>query len=320
MKKTSIKWLGVALAAVSLNCAAAYPEKSLSIVVGYSAGGTTDILTRVLAEELSKQIGQSVVVENKPGANENIGAAYVEKSRPDGYTLFLGTISQAINPILYKNAVDPLQAFEPVSMTAAIPLLLITNDKLPPTDFASFVEYAKANPGKLNYASSGNGSPGHLGAELFKSMANVDAMHIPFKGGAIGNTAVMSGDVHFSFATMPGAAPLVEANRVKALAVTTKERSAKMPDLPAVDEIPGFKGFEVNTWNALFVPKGTPPEVIEHLNKSVAAVMKSDRIKESYLSHGAVPQSSSPQELNQFLVSELDRWKGVVAKANLKID
>ena len=320
MKTISTKWLGVALATLSLNCAAAYPDKAITIVVGYSAGGTTDILTRVLAEELSREMGQSVVVENKPGANENIGAAHVEKSRPDGYTLFLGTISQAINPILYKNAVDPLKAFEPVSMTASIPLLLILNDKLESNDFSSFVEYAKANPGKLNYASSGNGSPGHLGGELFKSMSGVDAMHIPFKGGALGNTAVMSGDVHFSFATMPGAAPLVEANRVKALAVTTKERSAKMPELPAIDEIPGFKDFEVNTWNALFVPKGTPQEVVDRLNAGLAKIMTSDKIKASYLSHGAVPQSSSPAELNQFLLNELDRWKAVVNKANLQID
>ncbi|MFU2070080.1 Bug family tripartite tricarboxylate transporter substrate binding protein [Bordetella hinzii] len=283
---------------------AAYPEQPIRIVIGYAAGGTTDILARALAEQLGKTLKQSIIVENKPGAAGNIAAASVQQAAPDGYTVFMATVSShGINPALYKKSLgyDPVGGFAPVGMVASIPLVLVANPKLPATDVAGLVALAKSKPGEMNYSSSGNGSPVHLAGAMFAQQAHLDIVHVPYRGGSLANTAVMTGEAQFSFATLPGAMPQVKAGALRALAVTTRERSPQLPDVPTVAEAPGFKGYEINTWNALLAPKGTPPEAIATLNAALKQAMASDKLKEHFQREGATPVTSTPAELASFI-------------------
>ncbi|MVW73036.1 tripartite tricarboxylate transporter substrate binding protein [Bordetella sp. 15P40C-2] len=300
-----------------------YPSQPIRIVVGYAAGGTTDILARVLGEQLSKELKQPVIIENKPGAAGNIAATYVQDASPDGYTLFIATVaSHGINPALYKRTLgyDPIKGFEPVGMVAAIPLLLVADPKLGVDKVQALVSLAKSKPGDLNYSSSGNGSPVHLAGAMFAQQANLDLVHIPYRGGALANTAVMSGDAQFSFATLPGAMPQVRANKLVPLAVTTRDRSPQLPDVPALAEIDGFAGYEINTWNALLAPKGTPAGVINTLSAALNAAMKSPTLRQHFEKEGAVPAQSTPAELSAFIPDELKKWAGVVESVNIRVD
>ncbi|WPL81807.1 tripartite tricarboxylate transporter substrate binding protein [Bordetella hinzii] len=302
---------------------AAYPEQPIRIVIGYAAGGTTDILARALAEQLGKTLKQSIIVENKPGAAGNIAAASVQQAAPDGYTVFMATVSShGINPALYKKSLgyDPVGGFAPVGMVASIPLVLVANPKLPATDVAGLVALAKSKPGEMNYSSSGNGSPVHLAGAMFAQQAHLDIVHVPYRGGSLANTAVMTGEAQFSFATLPGAMPQVKAGALRALAVTTRERSPQLPDVPTVAEVPGFKGYEINTWNALLAPKGTPPEAIATLNAALKQAMASDKLKEHFQREGATPVTSTPAELASFIQAELAKWAGVVQSVNIRVD
>ncbi|QDJ51221.1 Bug family tripartite tricarboxylate transporter substrate binding protein [Bordetella hinzii] len=302
---------------------AAYPEQPIRIVIGYAAGGTTDILARALAEQLGKTLKQSIIVENKPGAAGNIAAASVQQAAPDGYTVFMATVSShGINPALYKKSLgyEPVGGFAPVGMVASIPLVLVANPKLPATDVAGLVALAKSKPGEMNYSSSGNGSPVHLAGAMFAQQAHLDIVHVPYRGGSLANTAVMTGEAQFSFATLPGAMPQVKAGALRALAVTTRERSPQLPDVPTVAEAPGFKGYEINTWNALLAPKGTPPEAIATLNAALKQAMASDKLKEHFQREGATPVTSTPAELASFIQAELAKWAGVVQSVNIRVD
>lgn len=302
---------------------AAYPDQPIRIVVGYAAGGTTDILARVLGEQLGKELKQSVIIENKPGAAGNIAASYVQSAKPDGYTLFMATVaSHGINPSLYKRTLgyDPIKGFEPVAMVASIPLLLIANPTLSLKRVDDLVALAKSKPGQLNYSSSGNGSPVHLAGAMFAQQADLDLVHVPYRGGAMANTAVMSGEAQFSFATLPGAISQVRANNLTALAVTTPERSSQLPDVPALGELDGFKGFDINTWNALLAPKGTPQAVVETLNAAVNKAMASPALRAHFEKEGAMPTQSTPAELRDFIASEIDRWAKVVSSVNIRVD
>jgi tripartite-type tricarboxylate transporter receptor subunit TctC len=313
---------GVAWAA-SPAARAAYPEQPIRMVIGYAAGGTTDILARALAEQLSKTLGQSIIVENKPGAAGNIAAAFVQQSAPDGYTLFMATVaSHGINPALYKNKLgyDPVGGFSAVGMVASIPLVLIANPNLPARNVAELAALCKSKPGEMNYASSGNGSPVHLAGAMFAQDAHVNIVHVPYRGGALANTSVMAGETQFSFATMPAALPQVKAGTLRALAVTTRERSDQLPDVPTVGETPGFQGYEINTWNALLAPKGTPQPVIDKLNGAVRQAMTSPELRKRFQSEGATPQTSTPAELNAFIGAELKKWADIVQKVHIKID
>lgn len=318
------KALAALLLASALPAAqAAYPEQPIRIVIGYAAGGTTDILARALAEQLGKTLKQSIIVENKPGAAGNIAAASVQQAAPDGYTVFMATVSShGINPALYKRSLgyDPVGGFAPVGMVASIPLVLVANPKLPATDVAGLAALAKSKPGEMNYSSSGNGSPVHLAGAMFAQQAHLDIVHVPYRGGALANTAVMTGEAQFSFATLPGAMPQVKAGTLRALAVTTRERSPQLPDVPTVAEAPGFKGYEINTWNALLAPKGTPPEAIATLNAALKQAMTSDKLKEHFQREGATPVTSTPAELAGFIQAELAKWAEVVRSVNIRVD
>lgn len=321
-------WKRLSLATVSaLTIAgpvvAQYPQQPVRIVVGYAAGGTTDILARSLAEQLAGELKQSVIVENKPGAAGNSAAAFVQQAAPDGYTLFMATVSShGINPALYKRTLgyEPVSGFAPISMVASIPLVLITNPKLPAKSVPELVSLAKQKPGELNYASSGNGSPVHLAGAMFGQSAHVNLVHVPYRGGALANTSVMAGETQLSFATLPAALSQVKAGRLQALAVTTRERSAQLPDVPAMRELKGFDGFEINTWNALLAPKNTPQPVIDALNKAIGKVLVSPRLVQRFNGEGATPVGSSPRDLSKFIDAELAKWAGAVKELNVKID
>ncbi len=301
---------------------AAYPEQPIRLVIGYAAGGTTDILARALGEQLGKALNQSVIIENKPGAAGNLAAAYVQQARPDGYTLFMATVaSHGINPALYKNlGYDPVKGFEPVGMVASIPLVLIANPKLPAKNVEELAALCREKPGAMNYASSGNGSPVHLAGAMFAQNAQVNIVHVPYRGGALANTAVMTGETQFSFATLPAALPQVKAGTLRALAVTTRERSAQLPDVPTVAETKGYDNYEINTWNAIMAPKGTPPAVVEKLNQAIKQAMTSPELVKRFQGEGAAPKTSTPAELGVFVDSELTKWAGVVKSVNIKLD
>ena len=292
-----------------------FPNQPIRIVVGYAAGGTTDILARSLGEQMGKILGQTIIVDNKPGAASNIGAAYVAQSKPDGYTLYMATVaSHGINPALYKGKLtfDPLKDFAPISLVASIPLALVTSVKLPVKTLAEFVDYARKNPGKLNYASSGNGSPGHLAAAMFNDAMKLDIVHIPFKGGALANTSVIAGDTQLTFATLPGVLPHVQAGKLNVLAVTTATRSKEIPNTPTIAEAAKLPDYEINTWNALLAPKGTPPVVVERLNAAIAQAMKSPDLIQRFEREGATPVTSTPEQLNSFIATEIVKWGKVV--------
>lgn len=322
-----LKWVlravTCALIATSVVQAQQYPAQPIKIVIGYAAGGTTDILARSVGEQLSKILNQTVIIENKAGAAGNLAAAYVSASKPDGYVLFMATVaSHGINPALYKKALgyDPLTGFEPISMVASIPMLLVTSPTLPVKTVEDLIAYAAKHPGMLNYASSGNGAPNHLAGAMFADMAKIDPVHVPYRGGALANTSVMSGDTQYTFATMPAAMPQVAAGKLKALAVTTAARSNQLPDTPAMQETPVLKGFEINTWNALLAPKGTPPEVVAMLNAAVVKAMQVPALVKRFEGEGATPVTSTPAELKAFIRSELTKWANVLARTPIKAD
>lgn len=323
-------FLSVALAGLAVACAVApahgqnsYPSQPIRIIVGYSAGGTTDILARALGEQLSKELKQPIIIENKAGAAGNIAAAAVQQAAPDGYTLFMATVSShGINPAVYRKSLgyDPVGGFTPVSMIASIPLVLVANPKLPVNSVADLVELARTKPGDLNYSSSGNGSPVHVAGAMFASEAHVKIQHVPYRGGALANSSVMSGETQFSFATLPAALPQVKAGSLRALAVTTRERSTELPDVPTVAETTAFKGYEINTWNALMAPKGTPDAVVAVLNQGVARALAVPALQTRFKGEGATPGASSPAELGQFVDTELTRWAAVIKEVNIQIE
>ncbi|MEN4920308.1 tripartite tricarboxylate transporter substrate binding protein [Achromobacter spanius] len=327
MKTTTLK---LAAAGLVWACAVApalaqnsYPSQPIRIVVGYSAGGTTDILARALGEQLSKELKQPVIIENKAGAAGNRAAAAVPPAAPDGYTLFMATVSShGINPAVYRKSLgyDPVGGFVPVSMIASIPLVLVANPKLPVKSVTDLVELARTKPGDLNYSSSGNGSPVHVAGAMFASEAHVQIQHVPYRGGALANSSVMSGETQFSFATLPAALPQVKAGSLRALAVTTRDRSTELPDVPTVAETAMFKGYEINTWNALMAPKGTPAAVVDVLNQAVARALAVPALQTRFKGEGATPGASSPAELGQFVNAELARWAGVIKDVNIQIE
>lgn len=318
------KWAIGALSAVALTFGTAgvkaqqaYPNAPIRLVVGYAAGGTTDILARSLGEQLGKILGQTIIVDNKPGAASNIGAGFVAQSKPDGYTLYMATVaSHGINPALYRGKLtfDPIKDFAPVSLVASIPLMLVVNPTLPVKSIKELIEYAKKNPGKLNYASSGNGSPGHLAAAVFNDATQVKIEHIPFKGGNPANSSVLAGETQMTFATVPGALPHVVAGKLIALGVTTKQRSSELPNVPTIAEAAGLPTYDISTWNAVLAPKGTPEAIVAKLNAAIGQAMKSPELRKRFEKEGAMPITSTPQELNKFIVAEVERWGKVVDK------
>jgi tripartite-type tricarboxylate transporter receptor subunit TctC len=298
-----------------------YPTKPIRFVVPYPAGGPLDTVARLLGQKVSESVKQPVIVDNKPGAGGNIGADVVAKSAPDGYTILMGAVAtHAINPTLYASIpYDPVRDFQPITQVASTPNVLIVNNSVPATSVREFIAYAKANPGKLNFGSGSTGSAGHLAGELFKAMAGVDMVHVPYKGAAAAMQDLIGGRVQLMFDNYASAATQVRAGTVKALAVTTAKRSALAPDLPTIAES-GLPGFDINTWFGIFAPAGTSKEIVARLHAEFTRALALPNVREKLVNLGAEPVGNRPEEFAAYIKSEAEKYARVIKASGAKAD
>jgi tripartite-type tricarboxylate transporter receptor subunit TctC len=299
---------------------ALYPDRIVKIVVPFAPGGGTDVIARTLAQEMAKNLGVTVVIENKPGAGTIIGTQAVAVSEPDGYTLLMGTFSHAVNASLNARLpYDPHRDFAPVALVARSFNIVVVNPKSPIKSIADLIAAAKADPDKLSYGTFGIGTSAHLAGELFKDMAKVNLTTVPYKGAAPAITDLIGGQIQVMFTTVASAAALVEAGQLRALAVTSAERSPAFPDLPTVSEA-GVPGYAAESWYGLFAPARTPPEIIDRLNQSAALAVQSEALKKLGVNEGLVMVARPPQELDRYLRGEEARWRKVIQDAGIKVE
>jgi tripartite-type tricarboxylate transporter receptor subunit TctC len=297
-----------------------YPTKPVRLVVPFPAGGTTDLLARAAAQKLSEAWGQQVIVDNRPGAAGNIGAELVAKSAPDGYTLLMGTVgTHAINASLYaKMPYDHVKDFTPVILVAGVPNVLVVNPQVPVNSVPEVIAYAKANPGKLNFASSGSGTSIHLSGELFKTMTGVQMTHVPYKGSAPALTDLIGGQVQLMFDNLPSSLAFIKAGKLRAIAVTSTTRSAALPDVPTVaDTVPGF---EASSWFGILGPAGTPRDIVMKINGETAKWLASPDAKEKLAAQGANVASGTPEDFAKHIQAETAKWAKVVKESGAKVD
>jgi tripartite-type tricarboxylate transporter receptor subunit TctC len=319
---------GAGLLPLAASAQAAWPTKPVRVVVPFSAGGTTDILARAITQELTQALGQPFVVDNKPGAGGNIGADIVAKAAPDGYTLLMGTVgTQSINKWLYKKMpFDPQKDFQPISLVAGVPNVMVVNTEKAAArhinNVQDFIKYGKANPGKLNMASSGNGTSIHLAGELFKTMTGVYLTHFPFQGSNPALLSLMSGDMDVMFDNLPSAMSHIKSGKLKALAVTSSTRSQALPDVPTMEEAggPGLKGFEASSWFGLLAPAGTSMDIVNRVQREVSKALATPAMKERLQAQGAIPSGNTPAQFAQLIDRELKKWAPVVKASGAKID
>jgi len=326
------RWLavfaGMAMigAAGPVTAQSAWPSKSVRIVVPFAPGGTTDILARAVAPELSKVFGQSFIVDNRAGAGGNLGADIVAKAAPDGYTLLMGTVgTHGINKSLYSRMpYDPQKDFAPITLVAGVPNVMVMNTEkakaLGINSVPDFIKYAKAHPGQLNMASSGNGTSIHLAGELFKTMTGTFMTHIPYTGSGPAMLGMISGTVDVMFDNLPSSMAQIKGGKLKAFAVTSSQRSAAMPDLPTIEEAAKLKGFEASSWFGLLAPAGTPPEIVLRIQQETAKALNLPNIKEKLLAQGAIPSGNTPQEFAALIDAEIKKWAPVVKASGARVD
>jgi tripartite-type tricarboxylate transporter receptor subunit TctC len=296
-----------------------YPNRPVRWVVGYPAGGTTDIVARIIGQWLSERLGQQFIIENKAGAGNNIATEAVVNSPPDGYTVLLVNPANAINASLYpKLSFTFLRDIMPVAGIMRVPNVMEIHPSIPANTVAEFIAYTKANPGKVNWATSGNGTSVHLSGELFKMMTGADITHIPYKGSAPALTDMISGTVHVMFDNMPSSLPHIQAGKLRALAVTTAKRSDALPNVPTVAE--AVPGFEASAFFGMGVPKGTPPEIIEKLNKEINAALSDPRMKAKLAELGGMLVPGTPEDFGKLVADETEKWAKVVKAANVRLD
>jgi tripartite-type tricarboxylate transporter receptor subunit TctC len=295
-----------------------YPDRSITMVVTFSAGGSSDVLARAVAEAMSRGLGQQMAVDNRPGAGGHIGAESVAHAAPDGYTVLFGTNGTlGIGPALYKNLrYDPAHDLAPVGILHKLPLLLIVNPSVPANNLHELIDYARANPGKLSFASAGIGTASHLAGELFKNEAKIDILHVPYRGGGATFPDLIAGRVSMMLETIPTALPLVRSGQMRAIGVTVKERSASAPDIPTLAES-GLPDFDVSAWTGLFVPAGTPPALIDRLNSATRRIAADDQYRALIQSLGTDVASSSPQAFGAFVRDDVARWNKVIDGAGI---
>ncbi|CAM3376110.1 Bug family tripartite tricarboxylate transporter substrate binding protein [Cupriavidus taiwanensis] len=318
---------GVALATAIAGFAGAahaqggYPTKPITLIVPFSAGGTTDILARIVGLQLGKALGQPVVIDNRPGAGGNIGASLAAKAPGDGYTLFMGTIgTHAINQSLYsKLPYDPVKDFAPITRVAMVPNLVVANPKVPVNNIKELIAYVKANPDKLSYGSSGSGSSMHLSGELFNSMTGLHIQHIPYKGSAPAVNDLLGNQIGLMFDNMPSSYPHVKAGKLRALAVTSAKRSPALPNVPTVAES-GVPGYEATSWFALYATGGTPQAIVDRLNAEVVKILAMPDVKKQMADQGAEPNPEKPAQLAAFMKSETAKWAKVVKASGATVD
>jgi tripartite-type tricarboxylate transporter receptor subunit TctC len=296
-----------------------WPTKPLRYIVPFPPGAFNDTLARTLAAELPKTLGQPVVVENRPGGNTIIGTDAAAKSPPDGYTLFGAALPFAVVQSLYKTPFDVTKDFAPITLAGVTPNLLVAHPGVPFNDVKGMIAYAKANPGKLNYASTGNGTSNHLSFELFKNMTKTFVVHIPYKGSAPAVTDLIAGQVQVMFDNTPNVLPHVKAGKLKALGVSSKTRTALAPEIPSVDEA-GVPGYDVTVWFGVLTVAGTPRDVVQRLNIEMVKILTSPEIKERFGKTGVEVVAGTPEHFQKYLNAEVDRWAKVVQAAGIKAD
>jgi tripartite-type tricarboxylate transporter receptor subunit TctC len=301
--------------------AQAYPDRPVHLIVPFPPGGGADILARTVMPRVAQALGKPIVIENKPGAGGNVGAEYVARAAPDGYTLLYGTNgTHAINPALYRNLrFDAAKDFVPVSRMTTIATLLIVNPRFPPASVDELIRYAKANPGKVNFASAGNGTTSHLAGELFKTMAGIDIVHVPYRGGALAVTDLIGGQVQMMIDVMPNAYPLAKDGRARGIAVATATRYAGAPEFPTIAES-GLPGFEASAWDGIFVPAGTPAPVVARLNAAIREALEDPQIAEALRARGAQPMPNSPEAFARHIADSAENWARAVRASGAKVD
>jgi tripartite-type tricarboxylate transporter receptor subunit TctC len=310
--------LAMAIMAAAPAMAQTYPDRPVRIVLGFAPGGGADLLIRAVAPALEKQLGQPIVIDYKTGAGGNLAMDAVAKARPDGYTLLMGTPGLATNGALYGSLpFDPAKDFAPIGMIGSVQNVLVVSTELPVATVREFVAYLKQRPGQANFATPGNGTSLHLAAELFKSLAGVDAVHVPYRGGGEALTSVVSAQTQFMFNVLPSALPMIKAGKVKALAVTGTARAAVLPEVPTMIEA-GVPGFVASTWNGLLAPAGTPPMIVARLNDALVRALKTPEVTERLAALGQDPVTSTPEEFGAFIRDETVKWQKVISTAGLK--
>ncbi len=296
-----------------------YPTKPIRMIVAFAPGGAPDAFARIIGQKLSEQMGQTVIVDNRPGATGNIGAEIVAKAPPDGYTLFNATLSLAISPAVYSSvSFHPLKSFAPVTLLASVPLVLVANPRLPARSVQELIAYAKSNPGKLNYASVGVGSPQHVSAELLQMIAGVKLVHVPYKGGGPMSTAILSNEAQLGLPAIAPALPYVQSGRLRAIAVTAPKRTQAMPDTPTFAEA-GLQGIEADNWNAILAPARTPASLIARLNAEISKAARAPDVAEQFIRQGAEVSLSTPAALAEKMKTEVEKWTRVVRAADIKL-
>jgi len=306
----------VALAAsASAGAADNWPTKPIRMVIPFSAGGNTDVVARLIAPHIEKAVGQPVVVENRPGAAGNIAADFVARADADGYTLLMGTVgTQAINYAIYKDIRFKPADFAPITLVASVPNVLAVTASLPVKSVQELIEYGKKNPGKLSFASSGAGSSIHLSGEMFKSRTGVDMVHVPYKGSAAAVTDLVGGQVHLMFDNLPTSLPFIKNGTLRALAVTSAERSTNLPDVPTMAEA-GVPNFEAGSWFGVLAPAGTPAPIVNRIDQAIEKAMADPDMQKRVIELGAVPTVKGPAAFNAFIGTEIEKWKAVVQAA-----
>jgi tripartite-type tricarboxylate transporter receptor subunit TctC len=295
-----------------------YPTKTIRMIVPFAPGGSNDIMARLLSQHFTESLGQPIVVDNRPGASGIIGTEVVAKAPPDGYTLLMMSVTLAVNPsIRQKLPYDTRKDLLPITLVASAPLMLVVHPSLPVKSVKDLIGYAKANPGKLNFASGGPGTTPHLAGEMLKSMAGLEMTHIPYKGGGPALTDLVGGQVQLMLENIPSTLPHVKAGRLRALAVTGLKRSALVPELPTLDEA-GLKGYEIVGWNGLFAPAGAPQHVVTRIHGETVKTLAKPEVKERLATLGAEGVGSSPEEFAKFFEAEISKWAKVVKEAGLK--
>ena len=322
------RWLIVVIVCAFLAPAQAqtWPSKPVRIVVPFPPGGTTDIVARSIGVELQRMWQHAVVIENRPGAGGNIGADLVAKAAPDGYTLLMGTVgTHAINKALFdqsgaKMPFDPAKDFVPITLAAGVPNVMVINPKLPVNTVAEFIAYAKARPGQLNMASSGNGTSIHLSGELFKTVTGVYMVHFPYRGSAPAVTDLIAGNMNVMFDNLPSALPHIKSGRLKALAVTSRTRSPALPDVPTIEQAASLKDFDASSWFGLFAPAGTPRPIVDKIQGDVAKALAVPEVRERFVAQGAEPGGNTPEQFSAFIKGEIEKWARVVKVSNARVD
>ncbi|QWD71456.1 tripartite tricarboxylate transporter substrate binding protein [Polynucleobacter sp. UB-Siik-W21] len=312
-------WVGLS-SAFAADSVSTYPNKPIHLIVGFSPGGSADTVGRALAEGLSNRLGQAVVVENKAGANGNIAAELVARSAPDGYTLYFPSIGHAVNASLYKNLpYDPVKDFTAIGGVFSAPNILIVPANSPYKSVGELIAAARANPGRLTFASSGSGTSVHLSAVLFEKMAKIDMIHVPYKGTGSAMPDVISGQVDMSFPNLPSGLPHVKSGSLRALGITTAKRSSAAPNIPTIAES-GLPGYDMATWYGLVTPANLPVEIRNRLNKELQSILADPKFKDKLIAQGADPMPGTSEQFSAFIKSEIEKWRKLIAQSQITID